>query len=607
MDIVGFVSRHPVAVAVVAAFGAFQIVLCWWLRNRLYRLCQRFDADQMCMPESDASNEVSEASSATGWPIRICHQLRMLEQSEEPFDRDAALADFDRWIGSFYPYGMLHRTAVMAPLLGVMITAAGFLQLQLPDVDDSVSRIVETIMPLILGVGSGAALAFFNQILLQLSDGFADATRASAERWLDNRLRDIGQRRRRIHGTDELLEELRAILSENAGRNQTLVSAVEQVAGELKTIASDFARAMNSLDSQVGRLPRQVASVEQAVRQAVANCEDWTESIGKNSETLESAVRLFHTTCTEVFAPMGGEQLEAATNLNRAAREVKEMLQTLRASSETIQSIVERQDRSTKALDEMVTEDLVPKYESIHTMIEHIDEAVNQLVTPISELEATLSDLVSARRQLVSAAEEMQSGASAFAESVDSRFVPAADLHHDAQTGAKESTTQLVRSLEALAKTMASHQQSLREFHDSIQQHAVPSSQLLHRATTQLDTTTEELAEHTQGFGESTAAVFADLKTAVASFEKSVGQIQAFLDKGIEPLKREMDDLAATCSELAPALGDVPSVQRLTTEIQNLTNAMTQVARVFKSSKQPTEHNGRRSKSKGFWFFSRRR
>ena len=76
----------------------------------------------------------------------------------------------------------------MAPLLGVIITAIGFLSLRRSLGTDAES-LLAALIPLIVGVGGGATLAVVNQILLQIVDRNLDSLRLLArDRFLAKRL-----------------------------------------------------------------------------------------------------------------------------------------------------------------------------------------------------------------------------------------------------------------------------------------------------------------------------------------------------------------------------------------------------------------------------------
>src|SRR5947207_10546319 len=75
---------------------------------------------------------------------------------------------------------------VMAPLLGVILTVAGFYWLRVGDENQSLQTILLAVTPLISGVGTGAVLALINQALLHIAGRRVESLRMSARTWFDS-------------------------------------------------------------------------------------------------------------------------------------------------------------------------------------------------------------------------------------------------------------------------------------------------------------------------------------------------------------------------------------------------------------------------------------
>src|SRR3954471_20266817 len=85
------------------------------------------------------------------------------------FNREDALQELDTQIASNGNYLLLQRMGVMAPLLGVILTVAGFYWLRVGDENQSLQTILLAVTPLVGGVGTGAVLALVNQGLLHIA------------------------------------------------------------------------------------------------------------------------------------------------------------------------------------------------------------------------------------------------------------------------------------------------------------------------------------------------------------------------------------------------------------------------------------------------------
>jgi len=101
------------------------------------------------------------------------------------FTREDALQELDTQIASDGNYLLLQRMSVMAPLLGVVLTVAGFYWLRVGDGDQSLQTILLTVTPLVSGVGTGAILALINQALLHIAGRRVESLRTTARSWFD--------------------------------------------------------------------------------------------------------------------------------------------------------------------------------------------------------------------------------------------------------------------------------------------------------------------------------------------------------------------------------------------------------------------------------------
>jgi hypothetical protein len=105
--------------------------------------------------------------------------------SPSNFTREDALQELDTRIASNGNYLLLQRMGVMAPLLGVILTVAGFYWLRVGDENQSLQTILLAVTPLVGGVGTGAVLALVNQGLLHVAGRRVESLRMAARTWFD--------------------------------------------------------------------------------------------------------------------------------------------------------------------------------------------------------------------------------------------------------------------------------------------------------------------------------------------------------------------------------------------------------------------------------------
>lgn len=102
------------------------------------------------------------------------------------FTREDALQELDTRIASNGSYLLLQRMGVMAPLLGVVLTVAGFYWLNVDGQEDSLQSILMAVTPLVSGVGTGAVLALINQALLHVAGRRVESLRQTGRNWFDS-------------------------------------------------------------------------------------------------------------------------------------------------------------------------------------------------------------------------------------------------------------------------------------------------------------------------------------------------------------------------------------------------------------------------------------
>jgi hypothetical protein len=150
--------------------------------------------------------------------------------SSSNFTREDALQELDTRIASDGSYLLLQRMGVMAPLLGVVLTVAGFYWLEIDDGDQSLRNILLAVTPLVAGVGTGAVLAIINQALLHIAGRRVDSLRLTARNWFDSVIWDRYRRDTRatsLKAADVMEHFLHTALEDIDRLSDTLARAAE--------------------------------------------------------------------------------------------------------------------------------------------------------------------------------------------------------------------------------------------------------------------------------------------------------------------------------------------------------------------------------------------
>lgn len=180
-------SAWAMVAGVGLAFFLVQIALCvsFYVRTRrqereIEQLGREFELGGDWRFEDD---DPPGESSWIDWVISHFPSNEM--RSPGNFTREDALQELDTRIASDGSYLLLQRMGVMAPLLGVVLTVAGFFWLKVGDDDQSLQNILWAVTPLISGVGTGAVLALVNQVFLHIASRRVESLRMTARDWFD--------------------------------------------------------------------------------------------------------------------------------------------------------------------------------------------------------------------------------------------------------------------------------------------------------------------------------------------------------------------------------------------------------------------------------------
>jgi hypothetical protein len=179
-------SEWAPVIGVGLVFFLVQIVLCasfCFRLRRQERAIKRLSRD--FKQGGDGRNGIRSLGRKHAWLQWVDANFAANSISPTNFTREDALHELDTQIASNGNYLLLQRMGVMAPLLGVVLTVAGFYWLRVGDDEQSLQTILLAVTPLISGVGTGAVLAIINQALLHIASRRVESLRMAARSWFD--------------------------------------------------------------------------------------------------------------------------------------------------------------------------------------------------------------------------------------------------------------------------------------------------------------------------------------------------------------------------------------------------------------------------------------
>jgi hypothetical protein len=174
--------------------------------------------------------DVQRSAHKASWPNWVVSHFSGGAHGQNNFTREDALQELDTRIAGNGGYLLLQRMGVMAPLLGVVLTVAGFYWLKVDGQNDSLQSILMAVTPLVSGVGTGALLALVNQALLHVAGRRVESLRQTARNWFDTVVwgrANFGGANSSVKSVQVMEQFVRDALDDISRLNETLNKAAE--------------------------------------------------------------------------------------------------------------------------------------------------------------------------------------------------------------------------------------------------------------------------------------------------------------------------------------------------------------------------------------------
>lgn len=304
------------------------------------------------------------------------------DKSHERFTREEMFQQLDQLTLNNGWRLMLRRLGVIAPLIGVVITAIGFqnineLQETSAPIDElSYSEIMRGLSPLYGGVLAGAILAIINQFLMQYLDHLAVQLRSRCEA------------HRTVDGADPVnaaLQTLSQVITDIAEAARTqLQQAVTEAEAQMHGVARSVQSAAEIIDSIRNAGDDIYREVGPALSEAVTAFSQAAEECGKNAKD---------------FAAVG-------QTLEKSAASVQSGAQNLAASSGAINSQLDSLNSEIKKLSEAVAQQNAnTQLDRLSSEITRLSESMAQRSDRGENVSGELTDVI---RSLTEAVHQMR-------------------------------------------------------------------------------------------------------------------------------------------------------------------------------------------------------
>ena len=363
-------NQWTVVVGIGLMFFLVQIVLCvsFCLRmRRQERVIQRFCRD--FEHGGDGADDLGALPRNFFWIHWVISNFPAdATHPRGNFTRDDTLQELDTRISSNGDYLLLQRMGVMAPLLGVVLTVAGFYWLNVSKEDQSLQSILLAVTPLVSGVGTGAVLAIINQALLHIAGRRVESLRMSARTWFDNVIwNHSGRDTQATIKAEQALERFASSIHDAAQRFTENSELIGASTASIADAASHFREVVQAFTAELEGVPEALGDVR---RSTVASADALDELIQVGSRAvsnLDVSVAAFRSTLDREFA--------AAAKLHRRSG---------RALAETVQQIASYAKTSAQ-LSDFVAQMIAPASRQLAEFRETLADLKNE-VDPIKSV-----------------------------------------------------------------------------------------------------------------------------------------------------------------------------------------------------------------------------
>jgi len=384
-----------------------------------------------------------------------------------PPSRTEAMQEFDRLYFYRNDYAFLIRSKDYAPFIGLLLTAiaAGFFYIfELKSLgNESPGKIIEHVLPLMIGVAAGALLNLICSGMLQLINSKFNAYRRVAFDWFDSASRQArtaleedakNQILAQITVTDANISEqitqylakslakTEKIQSENDQLIQSAIAATraaqiasEQASQATKALNQDINLLCENLNTNVSEMTKTLSTNSNRIAkltakydtelQAFSNC---TQELGKAWLSLQPDIRAIAETSGELIAStrLFRDSLEpAAQRIQSASQQYAHLTNAIGESTGTI-------SKNIKLFESSLTTN-IKIFELMHVTVQtELIPTCQRLAKSVGELEQNTHNLDHQTQQMITSLDAAGTGfqrfdnmSKSFSQAVKNEFLPA--------------------------------------------------------------------------------------------------------------------------------------------------------------------------------------
>ena len=364
----------------VLAFQSVQWYGVWQFTRRWVAEFQKL-AGVDVIPEA-----LARQSPWLGWlagPYQKCRS----PAGAESLGRDDVLGELDDWLAAERHLLRLHRTAVVAPLIGVVITVVGFWWLPVNTSEKAtLGEILVAVRPLYLGIFAGAVLAIWNQVILHSVSLYLDGLRGVARGWFDEWVGGrAGAGGKVAEALDRLSKTVTRVTRSQLAFAQRVLQSAEQIeeatarckesTGQLAAEVLEFRGRIESLGASIEQLHSLGTGLRKARRGTLRTIRDLSAASAKIVGAVEGDFAL----AAEKHRESVDAQARAAESFQSAAQALAGACDAVKAGSSTLRESAEAHNAASTGLDRSFKEDLLPAVRIFRKAVNQVGSAAETL------------------------------------------------------------------------------------------------------------------------------------------------------------------------------------------------------------------------------------
>ncbi len=572
---------YVLSIAVV--FFLMQICLCFVFYFRMKRHAGMLTKLLTALDRGEDGRDIEQFADRLPWLKWVDANFPRDSRTPGSYTRDDVLRELDSHIASDKYYLLLQRAGVMAPLLGVIITVVGFLVLKVPKGEtQSLAEILLAVTPLMVGVGTGALLAFINQWLLHFAGNKVEVVRNEARGWFDAAIwSHVGlDTQAATVKAITAIERMAKSVTHAAEQQEGTANHLRESVSVIQQASAGFQQSYAAFGVNLQGLPSTLQQLTTALQASLETLQVLIPVGQRAVAGLDVSVSAFRAAVENEFVEAAKSHQASIETFAEGVARIGESTARLQVSSGDLQETVNAHSNAFKALNRSLQKQVLPAHEGFlaamtqfngrsEGLLERLDSLHTQLVESLERIAALEPEAASAIALFTASSRDM-------AETIQHRFTPATEQHrhqietlsgslrqlHDATTGLAEggkAVENAMKSQARLAQDMGGVQNTLRQSVD------------------QLAETTSALRQSFEG---EVAPSQHSLHEAVGEFRESARHLTTFIGRGLDPVTQRLTQLDETLARFAGTVDLIRDFSAARTDIEHLSRSLAQAATV---------------------------